>query len=250
MTDPETPDDAPTPEPTPTEAADSSAASGPDRRGALIFVGVVLVAAAVVVGALVIGGDDDGTAGAAVAGDCEAVDDPGPKDVSIPAPDAKAPSAAAVVFNTNCGSFTVTLDAERAPKTAASFQYLAEEGVYDGTSFHRIAPGFVIQGGDPSGDGTGGPGYSVEEAPPSGLSYTRALVAMAKTGAEPPGTSGSQFFVVTAEADAGLGPEFALVGEVTKGMEAVLAIETLGAGPGTDGPPSQPAVVESTSVEG
>lgn len=204
------------------------------------------------------GGDEqtDGAGGTAAteaetvaAEACEQVDEPAPKDVDLPAPDAKQPSAKAVVFETSCGSFTVTLDAERAPKTAASFQYLAEEGVYDGTAFHRVAPEFVIQGGDPSGDGTGGPGYSVTERPPADLSYTRGLVAMAKTGAEPPGTSGSQFFVVTAPADAALPPDFALVGEVTEGLDTVLAIEALGT-PGADGPPSMPVVITGTSVEG
>ncbi|TFG71806.1 MAG: peptidylprolyl isomerase, partial [Solirubrobacterales bacterium] len=121
---------------------------------------------------------------------------------------------------------------------------------FDNTQFHRVAPGFVVQGGDPSGDGSGGPGYSVTERPPNDLSYTRGLVAMAKTGAEPPGTSGSQFFIVTSEADAGLPPDFALVGEVTEGLDTVVAIEALGAGPGSDGPPSQPVVVNSTMVEG
>jgi cyclophilin family peptidyl-prolyl cis-trans isomerase len=219
------------------------------RRGALIFGGLMLVVIAVVVGILVLGGDDEDSGDDAAADGCETVEAPAPKQVELPGPEAEAPSASTVVFETSCGSFTVTLDAERAPKTAASFEYLAAEGAYDGTPFHRVAPGFVVQGGDPSGDGTGGPGYSVTEKPPGTLSYTRGLVAMAKTGAEPPGTSGSQFFVVTAEADAGLPPDYALVGEVTEGYETIEKIEALGS-PGTDGPPSQPVVVESATPEG
>ena len=75
---------------------------------------------------------------------------------------------------------------------------MAENGVFDGTPFHRIIPGFVIQAGDPAGTGSGpGPGYSVDEPPPDDTSYTEGVVAMAKTEAEPPGRSGSQFFVVT-----------------------------------------------------
>lgn len=209
----------------------------------------MLIVIAVVVGILVLGGDDDEGSTVAEDGACESVEAPEPKDVSLPGPDAEAPTASTVVFDTSCGSFTVTLDAERAPKTAASFEYLASEGVYDGTPFHRVAPGFVVQGGDPSGDGTGGPGYSVTEKPPGTLSYTRGLVAMAKTGAEPPGTSGSQFFVVTAEADAGLPPDYALVGEVTDGYETIEKIEALGT-EGSDGPPSQPVVVNSATPEG
>ena len=222
----------------------------PQRRGALLFGALMLIVIAVVVGILVLGGDDEDSSGAdAESGACESVEAPAPKDVSLPGPEADAPTADSVVFDTSCGSFTVTLDAEQAPKTAASFEYLAAEGVYDGTPFHRVAPGFVVQGGDPSGDGTGGPGYSVTEKPPGGLSYTRGLVAMAKTGAEPPGTSGSQFFVVTAEADAGLPPDYALVGEVTEGYETIEKIEALGT-PGSDGPPSQSVIVNSATPEG
>jgi cyclophilin family peptidyl-prolyl cis-trans isomerase len=219
------------------------------RRGAIVFA-VGMVAVIVVVAVVLLGGGDEQDRTTASGSECETVDAPGPKTVDLPGPEAKAPSAARVVFDTTCGSFTVTLDAERAPKTAASFEYLAAEGAFDDTTFHRVAPGFVVQGGDPNGDGTGGPGYSVRERPPTDLSYTRGLVAMAKTSAEPPGTSGSQFFIVTAEADAGLPPDFALAGEVTEGLGTVLAIEALGGGPGSDGPPSEPVVVRSATLEG
>ena len=106
-------------------------------------------------------------------------------------------------MQTSCGTFEIALDTKRAPKTTNSFAYLADEGFYDDLTFHRIVPGFVIQGGDPLGTGTGGPGYSVDEKPPANLAYTKGTVAMAKSSAEPPGRSGSQFFVVTG-ADAGL----------------------------------------------
>ena len=150
-----------------------------------------------------------------------------------------------LVVQTNCGSFTITLDQKQAPKTAASLVSLAEDGFYDGTTFHRVVPGFVIQGGDPTGTGSGGPGYQTVDPPPQGAAYTRGVVAMAKTGTEPAGTSGSQFFVVTA-ADAGLPPDYAIVGNVTEGIDAVSAIEALGAG---DGPPSQPVVIQKVTVE-
>lgn len=183
---------------------------------------------------------------------CETVAAPPPKeDVKLDPPKADAPTASGVTFDTSCGSFTVTFD-DRAPKTDASFQYLAEQGFFDDTVFHRVVPGFVIQGGDPLGSstdpgvaGTGGPGYSVVEKPPSNLSYTQGTVAMAKTEAEPPGESGSQFYVVTA-ADAGLPPDYALVGKVTDGYDVVKSIEALGTA-GTDGPPSMPVVVDSAS---
>lgn len=179
---------------------------------------------------------------------CEQVEAPEPKDVDLQRPSLDPPPEGTVaVFETNCGSFTVDLAVERAPKTSASFAHLVEEGVYDDTAFHRVAPGFVIQGGDPRGDGTGGPGYSVTEEPPQNLSYTEGTVAMAKTEAEPPGRSGSQFYVVTG-ADAGLPPDFALVGEVSDGMNAVRRIEALGPA-GGDGPPSTPVVIERARLE-
>jgi cyclophilin family peptidyl-prolyl cis-trans isomerase len=149
-----------------------------------------------------------------------------------------------VTFDTNCGSFTITLDAEQSPNTVESVVSLARQGFYDGTTFHRIVPGFVIQGGDPTGTGAGGPGYSTVDTPPSDASYTHGVVAMAKTGAEPPGTAGSQFFVVTG-ADVGLPPDYAIIGEVTEGIEVVDAIGQLG---GPDELPTQPVVIERATV--
>jgi cyclophilin family peptidyl-prolyl cis-trans isomerase len=150
-----------------------------------------------------------------------------------------------LVVETNCGSFTIELDLKSAPKTAASLVSLAESGFFDGTTFHRVVPGFVIQGGDPTGTGTGGPGYKTVDVPPPGAAYTAGVVAMAKAGFEAPGTSGSQFFVVTG-ADAGLPAEYAVVGRVTEGLETVVAIDKLGQG---DGPPSKPVVIEHLTVE-
>ena len=90
---------------------------------------------------------------------------PAPKTVELGAPDEELDPAKTYVatVTTNCGAFEITLDPKVAPKTGASFKSLADQKFYDATTFHRIVPGFVIQGGDPSGDGTGGPGYSVEE---------------------------------------------------------------------------------------
>jgi len=151
-----------------------------------------------------------------------------------------------LTFDTTCGSFTVTLDLETAPKTAASLVALAKDGYLDDTIFHRVAQGFVIQGGDPTQTGAGGPGYSTVDKPPSDAKYTKGVVAMAKTQVEAPGTSGSQFFVVTAE-DAGLPPDYAIVGTVTEGMDTVERIDALGT-PGVDGPPSKPVVISSVTV--
>jgi peptidyl-prolyl cis-trans isomerase B (cyclophilin B) len=150
------------------------------------------------------------------------------------------------VVETSCGDFEITLDGERAPKTGGSFVALAKDGFFDGTTFHRIVPGFVIQGGDPAGDGTGGPGYSVIEAPPVDLVYKKGVVAMAKGPLDDPGTSGSQFFVVTGE-DAGLPPEYALLGKVTDGLEVVERIGVVETDPTTEAPVS-PVVIESVRI--
>ena len=214
------------------------------RRSAPLAAGALIVALVVGCGG---GGDGSGTEGSTTASDCKQVEAPGPVERTAKPPRADAPTAAGVVFETNCGSFTVTFD-DRAPKTAASVQSLVEQGFYDGLSIHRVRGDTLIQGGDPRGDGKGGPGYSVDERPPPGLSYTEGTVAMAKTEVEPPGRSGSQFFVAVAP-DLGLTPDFALVGKVTEGFDVVRAISEL-APDGGDGPPSQPVVIERATLEG
>jgi cyclophilin family peptidyl-prolyl cis-trans isomerase len=181
-------------------------------------------------------------------GGCAEVEAPEPKaDGGQQAPEQPLDEAKTwrLVFETSCGAFTVTLDLETAPKTSASLVSLAENGFYDGTTFHRVVPGFVIQGGDPTGTGAGGPGYQTVDPPPADAAYVQGVVAMAKTEVEAPGTAGSQFFVVTG-ADIGLPADYAVVGTVTAGLETVLAIEALGTG---DGPPSQPVVIERVTVE-
>jgi peptidyl-prolyl cis-trans isomerase B (cyclophilin B) len=138
------------------------------------------------------------------------------------------------------------------PKTAGSFASLVKKGFYDDLTFHRIAQDpashadFVIQGGDPLGNGQGGPGYSVTERPPGDAQYTRGVVAMAKTAVEPPGTSGSQFFIVTAE-DAGLPPDYAIAGKVVKGESIVSRIAAVPADPQTEAPQA-PVVIQSAKL--
>lgn len=178
---------------------------------------------------------------------CKQVKAPPPKSVSFKAPKQvlKPGEEATAVVKTSCGTFEIALDTKRAPKTANSFAFLSEEGFYDNLIFHRVVPGFVIQGGDPEGTGAGGPGYTVDEKPPPNLAYTKGIVAMAKSSADPPGRSGSQFFVVTAP-DAGLPPEYALVGKVSKGWAAVARIEELGTPEET---PSQTVLIEKVTIE-
>jgi peptidyl-prolyl cis-trans isomerase B (cyclophilin B) len=213
-----------------------------------IVLAVFAVVAAIVVGAILIGrsggGGDNGSTSSA---GCEKVPQPAPKHVSYNAPKQTVKRGEKLLarIETSCGNFTIALDTERAPKTVNSFVFLSEKGFYDGLDFHRIAPGFVIQGGDPLGNGTGGPGYSVDEKPPANLAYTKGTVAMAKTSAEPPGRSGSQFYIVLAP-DAGLPPEYALLGKVSEGMEVVDRIGKLGT---ESEQPKQTVLIEHSVIE-
>jgi len=124
---------------------------------------------------------------------------------------------------TNCGPIVIQLAVKEAPKTAASFAHLVQVGYYNGLTFHRVVPGFVIQGGDPKGNGTGGPSWVVVEPPPAKLQYTKGVVAMAKAGSAPSGASGSQFFIVSGEST-NLPPVYALVGHVVSGEKTVETI--------------------------
>jgi peptidyl-prolyl cis-trans isomerase B (cyclophilin B) len=151
-----------------------------------------------------------------------------------------------VALATNCGTIAIQLDVKRAPRTTASFAYLVKRGFYNDLTFHRVAANFVIQGGDPNGNGSGGPGYAVVERPPADLRYTRGTVAMAKTSSDPAGTSGSQFFIVTAR-EAELPPQYALLGRVVGSMAGVNAISSLQTVPPQDGAPIHPVVI-STAV--
>jgi cyclophilin family peptidyl-prolyl cis-trans isomerase len=201
------------------------------------------------------GGDDEGTGttettstAGSTAGGCEAVDAPEPRDdggATAPTEPLDPDVTYTLTFVTNCGSFAVTLDQKAAPQTAASLVSLARDGFYDDTVFHRIVPGFVIQGGDPTATGTGGPGYQTVDPPPPDAAYTKGVVAMAKGADEAPGTSGSQFFVVTGD-DIGLPPEYAAVGTVTAGQDVVDRIGELG-DPSTE-EPTEPVVISTVTV--
>lgn len=198
------------------------------------------------------GGTQAQTSTTASDGPCKPVDAPAPK----PEQHLRKPTLVLdpskkwdVTMTTNCGSFTIRLDVARAPKTAASFASLTKKGFYDDLTFHRIAQGFVVQGGDPQGTGSGGPGYTIVEKPPADLKYWHGIVAMAKNATEPDGASGSQFFIVTAQ-DAQLPPQYALVGRVVQGLEAAdtIGVQPLQQGSTTDGPPAEPIVIESARL--
>jgi len=212
----------------------------------------VLAASAALLLAACGDGDEEESTSATLPGGCQEAETPPPKRVDLKPPQQKVGRNQSLVaaVDTTCGSFEIALDSRDSPKTVSSFVHLAREGLYDDTLFHRIVPGFVIQGGDPLGTGRGGPGYSVDEEPPRNTVYTKGTVAMAKTAFEPPGRSGSQFYVVTA-ADAGLPPEYALLGEVSSGREVIDRISKLGdPASGDAGTPLAPVVIRKITTSG
>jgi len=198
------------------------------------------------------GGGGGESTSPALPGGCREVQRPPSKHVSLKRPQRKVKPSQRLVaaVDTSCGTFEIALDARDSPKTVSSFVYLARKGVYDNTIFHRIVPNFVIQGADPLGTGTGGPGYSVDEPPPANAQYRRGTVAMVRTMAQPPGGSGSQFFVVTA-ADAGLPPQYALLGRVSSGKNVVDRIASLGdPASGQTGTPRATVEIRKIAVSG
>ena len=144
---------------------------------------------------------------------------------------------------TTKGTFTITLDPERAPQTVNSFVFLARHRFYEGVLFHRIIPGFVVQGGDPQGTGSGGPGYEFADELPEAGEYKIGSVAMANSG---PDTNGSQFFVITGDQGVQLPPSYSLFGQVTEGMDVVQALEAVGT-PGA-GTPTEEVKIEEVTI--
>ena len=148
--------------------------------------------------------------------------------------------------DTNKGIFVINLFASEAPQTVNNFVCLAKAGYYDGVVFHRIVPGFVIQGGDPTGTGSGGPGYKFADEPVN-RAYSRGIVAMANAG---PNTNGSQFFVCLD--NLGLPPNYTVFGEVVEGMEVVDAIASVPTRTGASGEnstPTEEVLMNSVTIE-
>jgi peptidyl-prolyl cis-trans isomerase B (cyclophilin B) len=210
------------------------------RRLALLL--ALLAAVLLVAGC---GGGDDDASSEVGCEDVEAPDAREPGQNEVPTQALDTTKTWALVFDTTCGEFTVTLDLESAPNTTASLVQLARDGYYDDTIFHRIIPDFVIQGGDPTQSGGGGPGYQTVDAPAQDTRYVEGLVAMAKTELEPPGTSGSQFFVVTGATAGSLTPDYAVVGEVTDGLDVVERIGEFGS---ESGAPTMAVVIRGVTV--
>jgi len=146
---------------------------------------------------------------------------------------------------TNHGAFSIELFEDKAPITTKNFADLAEKGFYDGVVFHRVISGFMIQGGDPTGTGRGGPGYTIPDEFHSELRHTgEGILSMANAG---PNTGGSQFFI-TLDATSWLDGKHAVFGKVVEGMEIVRAIGSTATGPGDR--PLKEVVMESVKIEG
>jgi cyclophilin family peptidyl-prolyl cis-trans isomerase len=179
---------------------------------------------------------------------CTKVSAPPPESRNEPAPTAPLdPSKTYTVrLDTSCGSFTITLDPRQSPNATASFYSLAQRGFYDATIFHRIVQGFAIYGGDASQSGDEGPGYTTVDPPPADASYRHGTVAMAKTGGDPPGTGGSQFFVVVAD-DAALSPDYAVIGTVSDGLDVIHKIGAISGDP--DNLPAQIVEIDKATAE-
>ncbi|HKF13612.1 MAG TPA: peptidylprolyl isomerase [Gaiellaceae bacterium] len=157
------------------------------------------------------------------------------------------PGDYSIEFQTSHGDFTVDIDESLAPCNGDSMLQLAKDGYFDGIVFHRIVPGFVIQAGQSEKTPDGGPGYTTIDTPPADTTYLKRLVAMAKTEVDPPGTGGSQFFVVTGT-DVMLPPDYAPIGKVVKGMPVVEKIGKLG--DATTQQPTQRIVIERAVASG
>lgn len=147
----------------------------------------------------------------------------------------------AATLHTNHGDIEIEFDAVRSPLTVNNFVFLARDGFYDGVIFHRVIPGFMIQGGDPTGTGTGGPGYRFRDELEGSGQYARGTVAMANAG---PNTNGSQFFIM--HSDYGLPHNYTIFGKVTSGLEAV---DSIAATPtGFQDRPESDCIINSVTV--
>jgi cyclophilin family peptidyl-prolyl cis-trans isomerase len=149
-------------------------------------------------------------------------------------------------IQTSKGLLVVSLDVKGAPKTVNNFVVLARYHYFDGIAFHRIVPGFVIQGGDPMQTGTGGPGYMFADELPKAGAYKVGSLAMANSGAN---TNGSQFFIVTGDAGTSLPPMYSLFGQVTTGLDVVSAIDAVGIAGTQDGKPSEVVTIQSVTIK-
>lgn len=191
------------------------------------------------------------TPGATIKGDtpCPPADGSAPRTTSFEKPPplcvAVARTYTAEIL-TSKGLMVANLDVKGATKTVNNFVVLARYHYFDGIAFHRIVPGFVVQGGDPMQSGTGGPGYRFEDELPKAGAYKVGSLAMANSG---PNTNGSQFFIVTGDAGTSLPPQYSLFGQITQGLDVLKAIEDTGIAGTQDGRPSEVVTIRSVTIK-
>lgn len=150
-------------------------------------------------------------------------------------------------MSTDVGDVVIALDAQKAPKTVNNFVVLSHYHFYDDVTFHRVIPGFMAQGGDPKGDGTGGPGYTIDDELPKADEYEDGSIAMANKGSANSG--GSQFFVITGPSGTALPPQYTLFGKVTQGMDVMRKIEADGNQDGSQqGHPTKVHTIKTVSI--
>ena len=222
------------------------------RRRTLVVTVVVIAVVALVAGLTGAfgGGTSSKKAAAPKAPPCPKADGSSPRTASFSA----APSMCidtsktytATMQTSQGGPITIALDAKQAPKTVNNFVFLARYHFYDGLTFHRIVPDFVIQGGDPQGNGQGSPGYKFDDELPKAGEYKLGSLAMANSG---PNTNGSQFFIITGQQGAGLPPQYSLFGQVTAGMDAVNKIAALAVPGAPNGEPKEKVTITSVTIQ-
>jgi len=181
--------------------------------------------------------------------DCPAADGSSAKETEFDGPPKMCIDPAKTYtakVETNQGDFTLTLDAAKAPKTVNNFVFLSRYHYYDGIIFHRIIKDFMIQGGDPLGTGTGGPGYAFGDELPAAGEYQKYSVAMANSG---PNTNGSQFFIITGDQGVGLPPQYSLFGTATEGTDVIDKIGVVQTDASNDKPTSEVKIDKVTITE-
>lgn len=226
------------------QAAALAARRRATRRRA-IAVALFLIVLLVLGVATVVGGGSSNGAKKVAAGACPQAK---PPQRTYPAPPPMSIDAAKTYtadIKTNKGTMVAALDPTKAPNTVNNFVFLARNNYFDCLDFFRVAPGFVLQGGSPSGDTTGGPGYKFADELPQAGEYKVGSLAMANSG---PDTNGSQFFVVSGPQGVALPPKYSLFGQVNQGLDVVSQIDALGT-PNPPNTPTEPVTIESVTIK-
>jgi cyclophilin family peptidyl-prolyl cis-trans isomerase len=222
------------------------------RRRTLIVAVVILAVVALIasVTGAFSGGSSSKKSAAPKGPSCPKADGSSPKTTTFSAapPMCIDPSKAytATMQTSQGGPITIAFDPKQAPKTVNNFVFLARYHFYDGLTFHRIVPDFVIQGGDPQGNGSGGPGYKFADELPKAGQYKIGSLAMANSGAN---TNGSQFFIITGQQGVQLPPQYSLFGQVTSGMDIVNKIAALAVPGAANGEPKEKVTMDSVTIQ-